>query len=150
MGILNHPNWAKINTYSAAFVGTIKTNQDAFFAANGKYFQGIALLGPTAKPDGTTDIQVVNASKPYDQNVSWFDFASNVFKNNLKIPIQLKIDVYQAPTGWGWILTAEVWYAGIGPDAYGRNGSHWVYQYNQGPEAMDGIFDEWYIQTDEI
>lgn len=146
--ITSHPNWANINAYSASFVSTIKTYQDQFFIVNGKYFQGLALLGPDVKPDGTTDIQTINTAAPVDQLTSWKDFAPAVFKVTLKIPIQITLNVYHSPDGWGWVLRAECWYAGLDPDQYGTYGNHWVYMHNEGPEEMNQIQDQWYIEVE--
>jgi hypothetical protein len=148
--ITNHPNWAAINTYSAAFVGTIKTYQDQFYAVNGRYFQGVQLLGYDAKPDGTADVQTVNTAKPTDQAETWRDFAPNVFKQNLKIPIQLTLTPFTCHDGSGWILEGEVWYPGLGPDSRGLDGDHWVYRHYEGPLSCRGVYDweEWTIEPE--
>lgn len=143
---IDHPAYAKITTFTASVVDTIRTYQNQFFVINGRYFQGLWLLGDT-QADGTTDETVINTSMPSDFQISWRDFAPTVFKNNLKIPVNIRIDVYESPSGWGWIFRAEVWKAGIDPDAYGNYGDHWVYQYNEGPEVdQSQIWDEWYIE----
>ena len=144
---IDHPQYAKISTFTASIVSQISAKQDVFFLVNGRYFQGLWLLGPDATPDGTTDETIIESTSPDDFGFTWRDFDSVVFKKNIKIPINIKIDVYQAPNGWGWIFTAEAYIAGFGPDAYGNEGDHWMYQHHEGPEVHSGIFDEWYIQN---
>jgi len=141
---IDHPQYAKITAFTESVIGTIKTYQDQFFVTNGRYFQGLWLLGDR-EVDGTTDEPVINTSAPSDFPFTWKDFAPTIFKNNLKVPVNISISVYEAPTGWGWTFYAEVFYAGLGPDAYGTYGDHWVYQHNEGPEDYIGIFDEWFI-----
>lgn len=145
---IDHPQYAKISTFTASVVGTIKTYQDQFFVANGRYFQGLWLLGPV-QVDGTTDVTVVNTSAPSDFPFTWKDFAPTVFKNTLKIPVNIRIDVYQSPQGWGWVFTAEAWIDGFGPDEFGNNGSHWVYTYTEGPEVPGPFNDVWHIESAE-
>jgi len=144
-GFLNHPNFAKINTFTASVIGTIKTYQDQYFVTNGRYFQGLWLLG-NQQVDGNTDVAVINTSAPSDQQVTWRDFAPTVFRNNLKIPVNVRIDVYQSPQGWGWVLVAECWIDGLGPDAFGNNGNHWVYNHSEGPSDIGLVEDVWYIE----
>jgi len=143
----HHPNFAKINTFTASIVGTIKTYQDQFFVANGRYFQGLWLLGPQ-QVDGNTDVAVVNTSAPSDFPFTWKDFAPTVFKNTLKIPVNICVHVYQSPRGWGWLFIAEAWVEGLSPDAYGNDGSHWKYVHNEGPDEMVGVFDDWFVEPE--
>jgi len=145
---IDHPAYAKITTFTASIVGTIRTYQAQFFVTNGRYFQGLWLLGPTATPDGTTDETVINTSMPSDFPFTWKDFVPTIFKNTLKIPVNIRIDVYEAPNGWGWIFRADVWKAGLDPDAYGNYGDHWVYQHNEGPDDWGGPLDIWFIQPE--
>lgn len=144
---IDHPQFAKITTFTQTVVNTIKTYQDQFFVTHGRYFQGLWLLGER-EVDGTTDLSVINTSAPSDFPFTWKDFAPTVFKNTLKIPVNVKIDVYESPNGWGWRFRADVYYAGLGPDAYGNYGDHWVYVHHEGPENSVGISDEWYIEAD--
>jgi hypothetical protein len=141
---INHPMYAKVNTFVESVVQSIIDAQNDFFVVNGRYFQGLWLLGDV-QVDGTTDETVINASSPSDFGFSWKEF-STVFKNNLKIPVNIKIDVYESPRGWGWKSMVEVVYPGLDPDAYGNYGNRWVYQHHEGPDSQSGIFDEWYIE----
>jgi len=145
---IDHPQYAKITAYTAQVVQNISDSQAVFFAANGFYFQGLWILGPV-QVDGTTDENMVVDTSPEDQPYTWEDFNDSLFKSNIKIPVNIKIDVYQHQLGWGWILTAEVFYAGIDPDAYGNYGDHWIYKHHEGPRSIIDIFDEWHIVMDE-
>jgi len=146
---IDHPNYAKVTTLTESVVASIADAQSDFFVIHGRYFQGLWLLGDV-QVDGTTDETVINTSQPSDFDFSWRDFESTIFKNNLKIPINIRIDVYEHPTmGWGWIFRAEVFYEGLDPDAYGTYGDHWVYQHNSGTSVdASKIWDEWYIEKD--
>jgi hypothetical protein len=148
-GFLNHPNWSNINTFTASIVQSISNSQAEFYAVNGRYFQGKWLLGDQ-QVDGTADVSVDNATSPSDFGFTWKDFNPVVFKNNLKIPVNVKIDVYESPDGWGWTLRAEAYVDGLDPDQYGNYGNHWVYIHHEGPKEADEIFDEWYVQIDEL
>lgn len=141
---IKHPQYAKISTFTASVIDTIAAKQAEYFTVKGKYFQGVWLLGDV-QADGTTDTSVINTVKLIDQDETWYEFAPDIFKKQLKIPVNIKIDVYESPDGWGWIFTAEVWIDGYGPDAYGNDGNHWVYRHNEGPYDFNEIEDEWYI-----
>ena len=146
MAIINHPSYARIVTLTQSFVDSVSAKQADFFIANGRYFQGINLVD--GQPDGETDINMDATKKPTDQLESWSDFDSKVFKNNIKIPFNVKVNIYESPAGWGWELIIEVWKADLGPDAYGNDGDHWIYRHHEGPAPKGGIFDTWYIDPD--
>ena len=148
MGFANHPNLAHLNTFTVAIVQSLSDAQADFYSANGRYFQGLPLLGDQ-QPDGTADIRIDNASKPGDQDFSWHDFAPTIFKNNTKVPINVQIDVSESPDGWGWKLVGEIWIDGLGPDAYGNEGLHWMYIHYEGPAPdPDTHYDEWFVWVD--
>ena len=150
MSITEHPSFGRINTMTAAFVASVAAKQAEYFIANSKYFQGIKILGDGVQPDGTTDINMDATRKPSDQGESWSDFDSSTFKNNVKIPVQVSIDVFKAPDGWGWTMKIEVWKAGFGPDSYGSDGEHWMYRHEEkgGEVATGERLDEWYIMPE--
>ena len=149
-GFENHPNLAQLNTFTASIIKTVIQSQADFFVEHGRYFQGLWLLGDNVQVDGTTDESVINISHPYDQEYTWKDFNPAIFKNNLKIPVNVKIDVYESPEGWGWVLRAELWLEGLGPDAYGFESNHWVYKHVEGPNQniLCDVCDKWYVQVD--
>lgn len=147
-GFTDHPNIATLNSFSSSMVGTIGGLQQAYFVKYGVYFQGLWLLGDEAFPDGIEYLEAEYTRKPSDQADTWQNFGPALFKPGLSCPANVKIDVYESPDGWGYIVTLEIYYPGIGPDANGNDGDHWVYKHNEGPEARNGIFDEWYIQPD--
>ncbi|MCK5015644.1 MAG: hypothetical protein KAS32_01115 [Candidatus Peribacteraceae bacterium] len=144
---IKHPMYAKISTFTASVVSQILNKQNEFFLVNGRYFQGLWLLGDT-QVDGTTDETIIESNSPDDFNFTWRDFDSTVFKKNIKIPVNIKIDVYEAPDGWGWIFFAEVYIDGYDPDEFGTYGDHWIYRHHEGPEKINGIFDKWYIEIE--
>ncbi len=145
---VDHPQYAKISTLTESIISQIADAQDEFFIENSRYFQGLWLLGDT-QVDGTTDETISENTSPDDFGVTWAEFMPTVFKKKVTLPVNVKIDVYTSPRGWGWILFAEVFYPDMGPDAYGTYGDHWVYRHHEGPDDISGgIFDEWYIEVE--
>lgn len=143
----NHPRYALIDTLVKSLITKVQVAQATYFAANQAYFQGI--ITPSTIQSGDVDAIPNWNVAPSDQITSWRDFDPTTFKTNFKVPFQLRIDVYESPRGWGWILTIEVWKDGLGPDETGRLGNHWVYRHHDGPSPFaDAIFDKWYIQDD--
>jgi hypothetical protein len=143
----DHPFYNNLMTIITDLISDISAAQTAYFNANGRYFQGIKT--PATPQTGTTLGDVIDeTAKPTDQLEDWVTFAPQTFKKNSKLPYQISIDTYEAPSGHGWIFTGELWYDDLGPDAYGNMGSHLVYRHHEGTEPQDGIFDELYIQPD--
>lgn len=150
--ITDHPRYAQIMTYVNSFITNVSTQQADYFITNGRYFQGIKLLGEV-QPDGNTDINMDATSKPSDQLSSWNDFLPSVFKNNIKIPVQVTVSPYERnhePKGFGWILRIELWHTGLGEDYRGRTGNHWIYNYHEGPVAPEYPIEQWYVVDDTI
>jgi hypothetical protein len=143
----SHPRYAVVETLVQALITKVRIAEATYFTANHKYFQGI--ITPSTPQDGMTDATPNWAVKPTDQIESWKDFDSTTFKTQFKIPFQIRIDVYESPAGWGWILTIDVWKAGLGPDQFGTDGIHWKYQHHEGPEVLSGPWDTWFILPEE-
>ena len=145
MAFASHPRYTQIMNILNTVLSGIATRQTAFLAANGRYFQGIKILRES-KLNGMTNTTADWTVHPTDHSHSWTDFSGTVFKASLQMPVHISLNVYRTPAGeWGWIFVVDLWYAGIGPDAYGHDGDHWVYQHHAGPEAKTGIWDEWFI-----
>lgn len=136
-------------TLTNSLVTTIRNKQAEYFATKGKYFQGLRMPS-TGVLDGNVNATINPALRPEDQEASWLDFDPLTFKTNTKIPYHIHIDVYQSPIGWGWVMVAEFWKTGLGPDTYGNDGDHWLYRHNEGPNQDSGIWSDWHIQPDEI
>lgn len=146
--ITEHPRYAVIQTRIDSFINTIHDAQALYFNEHGRYFQGITT--PEEPQDGLTDANINWALKPHYQEESWKEFAPNVFRSNIKIPFQIRIDQYAAPNGFGWWLTIEVWIDGYGPDKFGEYGSHWYYQHHEGPQKPDPEYlDCWWLMPKE-
>lgn len=145
----SHPRYAQIVSKIDALMASIDAAEAAYFSVNDKYFQGI--LAPNFAVDGMTDVAVNWAVKPSDQLESWKEFAPTIFRNNTKVPFQIKIDVYQSQQGWGYFVTIEVWYDGLGPDQFGNYGSHWVYRHHVGPQQVDPTYlDTPFIMVEDL
>lgn len=146
MAIGDHPNWNTLNTWTESLIKTIEAQQARHFARRKCFFQG--LKTPTDQCDGIASKDIAYGLKPEDQAESWADFAPQAFKAGVQFPASVKIDVYEHPAGWGYITKFDLYLAGLGPDAYGNDGEHWVYQTNHGPGEIAGIWDEWHIISD--
>lgn len=142
-----HPRYAQIHTRLLAFINAVHDAQADYFAVNSKFFQGI--LTPDTPQDGLTDADINWAIHPQTgQDASWKEFAPNVFKSNVKIPFQIAINTYDAPTGSGWILYIEIYIDGYGPDEFGNSGNHWVYVHHEGPGPItvpEDHLSKWFI-----
>ncbi len=100
----------------------IQTREDAYFAANGRYFQGLLTPRNIRSSDGPTDL----GRRPHDQAESWAD-AGFVLPNS--VPASIEIHVYDGPLGHGY--TAILHYKSgrkeftkarsVGPEASHRN-----------------------------
>jgi hypothetical protein len=148
VAIQSHPKYKELMTLVDSLITQTKKNQEKYFIAKGKYFQG--LKTPPADGDGVAVASPDIALHPDDQAESWNSFDPAEFKAQAKLPFNIRIDVYQAPTGWGWWLTIELWYNALDPDAYGNRGSHWIYRHSEGPETPQGIWDDWFVIDDSI
>ena len=139
MAATDHPFYDNLITIITDMIADITVAQTAYFATHGHYFQGIKT--PTTQQDGASLGDTIDeTAKPTDQLEDWVTFAPQTFKKNSKIPYQVSVDVYEAPSGHGWIFTGKLWY----------NSEHLVYMHHVGPEIQEGIFDELYIQVDEV
>ena len=131
-----HPRYAHIDTKLKAFIQAISDKQAEYFVINGRYFQGIRT--PVEPQDGIADADPNWALKPETgQDVSWKDFAPNIFRSNVGVPFQIEIIPISSPEGHSWILMVHVWINGMGPDQFGNDGDHWMYIYGEGPNAID-------------
>lgn len=145
MEVTDHPNYATLENRTNVLISRAITAQGIYFDNYDYFFQGIAT--PVNTPDGTTEGEIDVNVKPTDQIHSWNDFDPVGYTQIKKLPFRIRIDQYEAPEGYGWVYTIEFKYAGIGPDARGNDGDHWVYRYHEGA-APSGILEEWYIQPD--
>lgn len=146
MGIENHENYKTLNTWVKSVSNMIEAQQHEYFARHEKYFQGLKV--PEEKCDGITEKLIAYGKKPDDQEESWSDFAPASFKEGIKFPASVRIDIYQAPSGWGFIVIFDLYHPELGPDTYGNDGDHWQYKTHHGPEKPSGIYDEWYIDEE--
>jgi hypothetical protein len=143
-----HPNYGTIQTFAESMILTIRNKQAEFFTKYKRYFQGLRTPA-VGTLDGSTLADIQYGLKPDDQAYSWNDFDSATFKRDVKFPIHVSVGGYTGPSGPGWILQFELWREKLGPDGYGHEGNHWVYQHHEGPEKRVGIWDEWFIIEEE-
>jgi len=147
MAIQDHAKYTRLMNIIANLITKIGAKQAGYFTAKSKFFQGLKI--PVGNCDGDTDVLIDSSLHPPDQEESWNDFDSVTFTTNTKIPVNITLDVYDAPLGWSWVLTIDLWYAGLDPDEYGQTGDHWRYRHYEGTELL-GIWDKWQVMDDTI
>lgn len=146
-GITDLPSFPRIATLLDKYIISLDVAQVDYFAANNKYFQGLDLV--SGQPDGVTNVPADTTKKPSDQEASWLDLDPKVFATSIALPVNIKNHEYKSEFGWGYTLIFEFWRDGLGPDAHGNVGNHWVYMYHVGPNPNPGaIYDEWFIKYD--
>ena len=111
---------AALDTRLAAFLPTIIERQEQYRSANGHYFQG--LRTHAQPPSDGIDIAPDQVDrKPTDQLYAW----SDVGPLPSQMGSSLSIDVYDGPSGKGYVVRLEV----------DINGTVWQRRWNVGPET---------------
>lgn len=90
------------------------SRQNAYFAANGKYWQGLITHSsfPTHTTSTTGDTTADKLTfHPTDQQSSWSTFLPEWTGENFAAAA--KIDVYDGPSGKGWIVHVFVKFNGV-------------------------------------
>lgn len=103
--------------------------QDAYFAAHGKYWQGLRTFSLTELPDNPADgdatvreVAPIRSTHPTDQAETWDDVGIDL---GTTIPCALSIDVYGGPFGDGYVGTVwALW-----------DGNVYTRAQNRGPET---------------
>ena len=116
----------KVNNWLTPKWANLVSKQDAYFAANGGYFQGRFTHSTDVDGEAAERVPDKLDDHPTDQVHDWRDFTGNVF-DVLSFPCRLQIDVYESPDGHGWSALLQVLYRGtvyerrkgVGPE--GRN-----------------------------
>lgn len=105
----------------------LTSSQDAYLAAHGRYWQGLATHAttPTHAPDrdGMAAPDLL-ATKPHYQAEDWLTVLPGLA--GVRMPALWRIDQYIGPQGAGWVLTAEMIHDGTryargvnaGPETY--------------------------------
>jgi len=101
---------AKADAWLLARWPALVAAQNAYYANNGRYWQGLYTHANTIDHDEETDrdAKPTRASaKPTDQRdgPDWARFLSGI--DNLNMPCRLRVDVYENTDGWGWVMIAE-------------------------------------------
>lgn len=124
----------KIDDWLTPRWDNLVSRQETFFAARGKYFQGLwTHSGEVEQTDALNGDTVADrlTAHPTDQVQHWQDFIGNAF-DALPLPARLRIDVYNGPQGWGWVATLRVLYNGniyersrnVGPETWRTQAWH--------------------------
>ena len=104
----------RVDNWLTARWPVVQTRQAVYFAAHGRYWQGLrtATVEPkhltTAYADAKQDLL---ATKPTDQLESWLDMLAEI--DNLAIPAVLIMDVYNGPLRHGYVATVITRYKGV-------------------------------------
>jgi hypothetical protein len=118
------------NRLANFFTNQIVPRENTYFAAHGRYFQGLAVINvdtelPNNPNSGSATVLEVtlNANvKPTDQAESWSDLGFNF--GGTTLPMAILIDAYNGPGGHGYVTTV-----------YARwNGNWYSRSHNVGPE----------------
>lgn len=116
----------KVESWRDLLAPKIVSRQNAYFAAHGRYWQGI--LTPSGIPADAADTAPESSVHPSDQLETWLDFLGVDLPSTF--PCSLRIDAYNGPLGHGYTVTAYV----------GSQGEPWTRTWEVGPE-------DWRAQT---
>lgn len=96
-----------LTTTCNAVIAALQASANTFQTGRPKFWQGI--LTPAVIPaDGVT--RVTNANLKAGTDVTW---ASTGIVLPGTLPLSIAVDVYQARSGWGWVLRCIAIEAGI-------------------------------------
>lgn len=90
----------------------IQAKQAAYYANHGHYWQGLWTHN-VAPADGVTVAPNNLDASPTDQPISWRKFKADYRLTMLaKLPMAIRMDVYDGPRGKGYVATCRVGYNG--------------------------------------
>src|SRR5688572_15892946 len=95
----------RVNAFITNFTSMLGTRQDAYKAANGKFWQGLPTQDRSNPPDGNTDQTPDVSRKPTDQTADWSAMITGL---PAKWPASLEVVTYSGPLGDGFRLIARV------------------------------------------
>lgn len=145
-----HSRSFEINTFIQSLIVSVDKAQSEFFAKNGRYFQGLNLLGGI-ETDGKVDLTTITVETPIDFKTTWKEFMPEVIKDGFKASVNIQIDVYKSPKGYGWVLTAKCNQDKIEIDRFGNSGSMWMYVFEKGPQGEKTFMsNEWFLCPEGI
>lgn len=108
----------------AALWTAIQNKEAAYYAANGKYWQGLRTMS-AIPADGATALPDIGTATPTDQPDPW-----PAALRQVAMEMALQIDVYDGPSGVGYVATvsvrinSRVWEraAQVGPETWRQHG----------------------------
>ena len=124
-----------VDAWLTAKLPDLTAAQNAYFATHGRYWQGllshISAPAHTDSHDGEAAPDRM-ASKPTDQAESWSDVLPGWA--TVRFPGRLQVDVYDGPSGKGWVYIADVMHNGtrfrrivnVGPETFRTQGWYQV------------------------
>lgn len=93
----------KVDTFLADHWPTVLARQETYFAAHGRYWQGLRAftIPPVQAEDATPDCL---SSHPADQAETWLDVFPDL---PAQWPASVRCDVYDGPSGMGYVVTVR-------------------------------------------
>ena len=134
------PNFAGIDNIIDQHLPRIATYQAAYLLGHGRYFQG--LWSHATTPDEASNNPPDQlASRPTDQLEDFGAMWSQVAVGQGRIPMRVRVDVYNGPAGQGYLMTFETARAGVsyqrvvnvGPESW--RSANWIASPVAGAEA---------------
>lgn len=112
----------RLQTFAQSILNDFTTRQEAYRASRGRYWQGIKTpaLTPLAGAPVAPDLTL----RPTDQAESW---AAAGVPLPAQVEASIRVDVYQGPGGWGYVIcltirtaVAETWHRcfNVGPETW--------------------------------
>jgi|SRR3989338_2473622 len=89
-------------------VTQLSTIQTTYNTAKGKYWQGISC--PTTIPADGATVAATTTAKPTDQSEDWTNVngVGQGITVDANLPIQLRVDTYNGPSGKGYVVIGTV------------------------------------------
>jgi hypothetical protein len=124
----------KVDGVLTTLAPTIDNRQVTYFANNNQYWQG-KWTHTTEPVDGVDTAPNNLTDTPTNISVRWNQILQGV-ELPAQLPMRIRCDVYEAPGGWGYVLTAQVkllngdvWQRTsnrVGPETWRTQGWHQV------------------------
>src|SRR3972149_3593576 len=101
------PDFKDIDTIIDAYLPKLQAYEINYLDAKGRGYMQALWSHSTPPTDGALVAPDLLASKPTDQAEAFADLWSAVIIADGKIPVRLRIDVYDGPDGKGHVITVE-------------------------------------------
>lgn len=106
------PDFKTIDAVIDAYLPKLQAYEIDYLDTKGRGYMQALWSHSTPPADGALVAPDLPTSKPTDQAESFADLWSAVVIGQGKLPVRLRIDVYDGPSGRGYVITVEVIMAG--------------------------------------